>query len=80
MNAVFWLVLACASVCSTAPAFAVSMRTGMSRLDARELRRRQLLIRVLQTRQRAGAAGTDAFGAPGEPGVPAAGGAVRRTP
>ncbi|QGV80076.1 hypothetical protein [Streptomyces ficellus] len=79
MNGITWLILVCASACSVTSLFASSTRTGMSRLDARELYRRQLLIRVLQSnlsqriaaRQRLGGLYADAFTPPGDPEQPA---------
>jgi hypothetical protein len=44
------------------PAVALSMRTGMSRLDTRELHRRQLMVRVLRNNLSKGA---DAIGITG---------------
>ncbi|GGQ07455.1 hypothetical protein [Streptomyces roseolilacinus] len=48
MDTTLWLLVACASVCSMVSAFGSSLRIGMSRLDAAELRRRRHMIRVLE--------------------------------
>jgi hypothetical protein len=55
------------------PAVALSMRTGMSRLDTRELHRRQLMVRVLRNNlskalsagQHVSVVGADAIGITG---------------
>ncbi|GAA2468413.1 hypothetical protein [Streptomyces lavendulocolor] len=60
-----------------APALLLSMRTGMSRLDTREMHRRKLLIRVLRDNlgralsagARVDTAPADATGAPGQRAV-----------
>ncbi|MFV2120646.1 hypothetical protein ACE14D_20280 [Streptomyces sp. Act-28] len=52
MDTTLWLLVACASVCSMVSAFGSSLRVGMSRLDAAELRRRRHMIRVLEANAR----------------------------
>ncbi|WP_158827705.1 hypothetical protein [Streptomyces sp. NRRL S-118] len=73
MSASYWSVLVFTSACSVVPAVALSMRTGMSRLDAQELHRRRLLVHVLRTNlskalsagQHVDAVDADAIGVPG---------------
>ncbi|MEU7568770.1 hypothetical protein [Streptomyces fradiae] len=48
MDTTLWLLVACASACSLVTAFGSSLRIGMSRLDAAELRRRHHMDRVLE--------------------------------
>ncbi|OEJ93353.1 hypothetical protein [Streptomyces thermolilacinus] len=48
MDTTLWLLLAGASACSMVSAFGSSLRIGMSRLDAAELRRRRHMIQVLE--------------------------------
>ncbi|KAF0647214.1 MULTISPECIES: hypothetical protein [Streptomyces] len=48
MDTTLWLLVACASACSLVTAFGTSLRIGMSRLDAAELRRRRHMDRVLE--------------------------------
>ncbi|MFF8832477.1 hypothetical protein [Streptomyces sp. NPDC015131] len=77
MNGITWLILLCASTCSMTSLLASSARTGMSRLDARELHRRLLLIRVLRSnssqrfalRPRGREDGTDALDPTGDTGT-----------
>jgi hypothetical protein len=48
VDTTLWLLLAGASACSMVSAFGSSLRIGMSRLDAAELRRRRHMIQVLE--------------------------------
>lgn len=48
MDTTLWLLVACASVCSMVSAFGSSLRIGMSRIDATELRRHRHMVRVLE--------------------------------